>query len=125
CKMATCNFAGRNYQAWYTIEIPISDGPYKFKGLPGLIVRIADVNKEHVFQLYKMKNCKRYEDMIYAHEKQTKDATAPKFAKAMKAYIADMYRRYNGNANIQYSNSDGEAKTLRNIRSWNNYIEKY
>lgn len=39
---AITSFAGRNYNAWFTDEIPFSEGPYKFNGLPGLIVMIAD-----------------------------------------------------------------------------------
>ncbi|WP_372756264.1 GLPGLI family protein [Labilibaculum sp.] len=125
CQRARCTFAGRDYIAWYTMEIPISDGPYKFHGLPGLIIRISDTHNEHVFQLYRVKNCKQPKGMLYIDETKTKDTTAVGFAKAMKAYIADMYKSYGGNPNIHYSNADGESKTLRNIRSWNNYIERY
>ena len=46
---AATSFAGRDYVAWFTPEIPISDGPYKFNGLPGLILEIADKEKEYVF----------------------------------------------------------------------------
>ncbi len=42
CKKATAYFRGRNYTAWYTLEIPLPYGPYKFHGLPGLIVSISD-----------------------------------------------------------------------------------
>lgn len=42
CKKATTYFRGRSYTAWYTLEIPIGYGPYKFHGLPGLIVNISD-----------------------------------------------------------------------------------
>lgn len=48
---ATSSFAGRDYTAWFTNEVPISDGPYKFCGLPGLIVQIADDKNNYVFQL--------------------------------------------------------------------------
>jgi GLPGLI family protein len=51
CQKATTTFRGRNYEAWFTTEIPISDGPYKFNGLPGLIVKIADTKKHYVFEL--------------------------------------------------------------------------
>lgn len=34
CKKATCRFRGRNYIAWYAMDIPIKAGPYKFSGLP-------------------------------------------------------------------------------------------
>lgn len=42
CSQATLDYAGRSYVAWYTEEIPIPEGPWKFKGLPGLIVKIED-----------------------------------------------------------------------------------
>ncbi|MFI2741767.1 GLPGLI family protein [Zhouia sp. PK063] len=48
---ATTTFAGRDYIAWFTTEIPISDGPYKFNGLPGLIIEIADTENQYVFKL--------------------------------------------------------------------------
>ena len=51
CQKATTSYRGRNYEAWFTTEIPISDGHYKFNGLPGLIVKIADTKKHYVFEL--------------------------------------------------------------------------
>lgn len=51
CQKATTSYRGRDYEAWFTTEIPISDGPYKFHGLPGLIVKIADTKKHYVFEL--------------------------------------------------------------------------
>ncbi|WP_233741952.1 GLPGLI family protein [Halpernia frigidisoli] len=44
---ATTNFAGRHWTAFFTSEIPIQDGPYKFFGLPGLILKIEDDTKSH------------------------------------------------------------------------------
>lgn len=40
CRKASLNFRGRKYIAYYTTEIPISFGPWKFKNLPGLILYI-------------------------------------------------------------------------------------
>lgn len=45
CKKATTHFRGRDYIAWYTLEIPLPYGPYKFHGLPGLIISISDSSK--------------------------------------------------------------------------------
>lgn len=53
---ATTEFAGRKWIAWFTKEIPIHDGPYKFKNLPGLILKVEDSNKNHVFELKGIKN---------------------------------------------------------------------
>lgn len=42
CHRARCAFRGRNYEAWYAPEIAVSAGPWKFGGLPGLILAIKD-----------------------------------------------------------------------------------
>ena len=48
---ATTTFGGRNWEAWFAPEVPISDGPYKFNGLPGLIIKIGDTRGHYVFTL--------------------------------------------------------------------------
>ena len=42
CTKATASFRGRNYTAWFAEDIQIADGPWKFKGLPGLLLEISD-----------------------------------------------------------------------------------
>ena len=42
CFKATTSFRGRNYIAWFTMDIPINEGPWKIYGLPGLILRLED-----------------------------------------------------------------------------------
>lgn len=49
CKKATIKLGGRLWEAWFTDEIPINDGPYKFFGLPGLILEIYDNEKNYHF----------------------------------------------------------------------------
>ncbi len=51
CKKAEVTFKGRNWIAWYSPEIPLPYGPYKFSGLPGLIVKIADDKGNYDFEL--------------------------------------------------------------------------
>ncbi len=46
CYKASSSFRGRNYTAWYTPTIKSSFGPWKFQGLPGLILEIYDEDKE-------------------------------------------------------------------------------
>lgn len=46
CQLAECYFRGRQWFAWYAMDIPLSDGPWKLSGLPGLILDAYD-NKRH------------------------------------------------------------------------------
>lgn len=48
---AKLNFGGRQYEAWFAPSIPIPDGPYIFKGLPGLIIKISDDKNHYSWEL--------------------------------------------------------------------------
>ena len=49
CRMATADFRGRHWTAWFATDIPVSDGPWKLGGLPGLILEAYDEGRQHVF----------------------------------------------------------------------------
>jgi GLPGLI family protein len=49
CKKATCRYRGREYEAWYATDVPVNKGPWKFNGLPGLILKISDSQKQFDF----------------------------------------------------------------------------
>lgn len=48
---AQCQFGGRHWVAWFTPEIPVSDGPYKFGGLPGLILKLESADGDFTFHI--------------------------------------------------------------------------
>jgi len=48
---ATTSYGGREWIAWFSIDIPFQDGPYKFYGLPGLIVKLEDTTGSHMMTL--------------------------------------------------------------------------
>jgi len=50
---ATTRFGGRQWTAWFCKDITINEGPYKFRGLPGLIFEISDDRKNFIFTLNK------------------------------------------------------------------------
>jgi GLPGLI family protein len=54
CQKATAAFRGRNYTAWFSAQLPYSNGPWKLGGLPGLIVEAADENKPGCVPFYRI-----------------------------------------------------------------------
>ena len=44
CKKATTKFRGRTWTAWYSLDLPFNDGPWKLHGLPGLILSANDAD---------------------------------------------------------------------------------
>lgn len=47
---ALCRFRGRDYEAWFAPDIPVPLGPWKFWGLPGLIIKIHDLAERYRFE---------------------------------------------------------------------------
>ncbi len=50
CQKATCQFRGRKYEAWFAQGINVSEGPWKFNGLPGLILKVIDSKQDYFFE---------------------------------------------------------------------------
>jgi len=49
CNKAVCEYRGRRWTAWYTLDIPYDDGPWKLGGLPGLILAASDAEGHFTF----------------------------------------------------------------------------
>ncbi len=62
---ATTEFGGRKWTAWFSSEIPLQDGPYKFHGLPGLIVKIEDDGKNYSWELKGNKKVNNFSESTY------------------------------------------------------------
>ncbi|PKF75696.1 GLPGLI family protein [Chryseobacterium sp. PMSZPI] len=96
---ATTNFGGREWTAWFTTEIPFQDGPYKFYGLPGLIVKIEDTTGSHSMTLVGNKTIKTQEGekeiqlpeniKILGLGGKDIEVTKDQFKKVWKAYAND------------------------------------
>lgn len=76
CLKAEATIFGRKWIAWYSKEHPAPFGPYKFFGLPGLIVEIRDTNDSYVYSLKSLKKQAikySYEDHFTNIQKVDKD----------------------------------------------------
>ena len=75
CQKAQGEFRGRKYIAWFTSDIPHSDGPWKFCGLPGLILAVQDTDGYFVFTCIGIENkqSKPIRFWTYPHIKSTRE----------------------------------------------------
>lgn len=42
CHCSSTTFRGVKWRVWYTLDIPMQEGPWKLRGLPGLIMKATD-----------------------------------------------------------------------------------
>ncbi len=116
CKKAICNYNNEKFVAWYTETLPMSDGPYRFSGLPGLIVQIANVNKSNIFVLTGFEKKEVYNNKVNIDRAQ--DATVEKIIE-MNANILETLRAQGANIKIH----GADAEELKRFRNNNNPIE--
>lgn len=82
---ASTEFGGRTWNAWFAKDIPIQDGPYKFHGLPGLILKIEDTDLSHRFILKGIKNIPS--PFQYPYRKDELNLTKISYETYIKAYL--------------------------------------
>lgn len=66
CQRATCTFRGRDYEAWFTMEIPRSEGPWKLQGLPGLILKAQDTQGHYIFECSGITQVREYNPIMFS-----------------------------------------------------------
>ena len=72
CQKAECDFRGRRWEAWFTTEIPVGEGPWKLRGLPGLILYARDTTGQYSFEAVSVTDePEPFYDYVYEHEKRT------------------------------------------------------
>lgn len=89
---AITDFGGRSWIAWFCPNIPYNDGPYKFCGLPGLIVKVYDTKNHYTFTLNSL-NIPENDLMIELVEKDYVFTTKEDFRKAKDNFFGNIINR--------------------------------
>ncbi len=84
CQKATCHWRGRDYVAWFTSAIPMKSGPWKFGGLPGLIMKIHDTKHLYTWEAVAVE--KGSFPIYQLEERFFKDTTRKKVWKAQREW---------------------------------------
>lgn len=95
---ATTEYGGRKWTAWFASEIPLQDGPYKFYGLPGLIVKISDDGGNYSWELKGNKKIANFNEVTYIESVmpggnggKVQELSIDKFNKTMSDYKKDPF----------------------------------
>lgn len=118
CKKAIGKYHHKTIIAWYTEEIPISEGPYTFKNLPGLVLEAYD-SKEHFH--FTLESLKRVAKPIRPLE-GTVNTDYEKFSKKRTQVFNDPVGAFVGIFGRTPPKQDHEIM-IKNIRSINNYLD--
>lgn len=86
CQKAVGQFRGRSYEAWFTPEINISEGPWKFTGLPGLILKVDESKGHYSFSCIGIEKIDR--DILISNSK-TQKVSREEYLKLRKQFNED------------------------------------
>lgn len=118
CRKAVCRFKGREWIAWFTPDIPSSDGPWKLFGLPGLILKAEDSEGHYIFECTGIELCHSYHPILFKG-KDYEPVNRKAYNKIHERYWADPVGFIMGSMpNVSVTISDGQgnkAKSPRNI----------
>ena len=115
CFKAECDFRGRHWTAWFTMQIPVHDGPWKFGGLPGLILQVEELRGHFAFRCIGIETQQKpilwYEEDYHKYQR----CTRADVVKQAEDYHADYYaymRRVLPKATFQRPVRDASGKVV-------------
>lgn len=128
---ATTQWGGRNWIAWFSVDIPFQEGPYKFQGLPGLIIELEDDKHNYRFSLVKSENIKTnvINQFIEMARQIAVSVSLEKYKSTKLAYYESPINFIRNSAGITNSNeqfflNDGTKVNQSNMREINSRLRE-
>lgn len=122
CQQATARFRGRDWEVWFTPEIPVTANVWTFRGLPGLILKAeTDMYKIHCKSLQSVRR------PIIRLTARCKEFTRDKWRKFEKEYHEHPYELFNENGTVAFFDEISELNrdnwTIEyNPPDWNSIV---
>ena len=127
CKKAEVRYKGRDWTAWYSTEIPFPYGPYKFSGLPGLIVKITDKTGDYDFELVKsLSNVNLKGKVISVNDSRYKNAklvTQKELVQARENFRQNARKQMESMGTVFMDDDNGKSRLKESEKAGHNPIE--
>ena len=122
CQRATAGIGGRTWNVWFTLDIPVAEGPWLLGGLPGLILEAADSEGLFHFKAIELENVN-----VALEEPQSK-----RIIRCTKKEFLTLRKNYEDDPNSGLSAITGEnlkimgpdGRPLKSKKKLTNYFEK-
>lgn len=89
CQKAVCEFGDRTYIAWFCKSVNVFDGPWKFFGLPGAIIKIYDSQNYFSYELQDLLKIEGEKIDLNLDTKEFKKNEKKNVVQLMKDYFED------------------------------------
>ena len=123
CRKATGGLYGRDYEVWFTLDIPRSDGPWKLHGLPGLILKAEDTHKHYRFECTGIEQ-NRASSLIEISETSRRKVSRKELNKQHERFNADPQGYIKVNApNVAVTVKDEMGNDIKKLSNPYNPIE--
>lgn len=121
CKKASIQYGGRLWYAWFTEQIPINESPYKFNGLPGLILKVEDAKKQYSFTAVEISKTTIPKQVVYPYSGKEVVTNREDFNRIKQNFYYNPVQATNGRLN--YTDKAKEKAFIERMRRNNNFIE--
>lgn len=111
CQMATTRFKGRQWTVWYTEDIPLDEGPWKLRGLPGLVLSAYDAKRQYVFEGAGLEQVSTNQPVVIVKDKREK-ISQKDFRKVLNRYDPIAALNSRGIKIISVKEADGSEGKL-------------
>ena len=130
---AITDLGGRKWVAWFSNSLPFHDGPYKFCGLPGLIISLHDTENNYSWKLVGLKNNIEFSELSFTEKisgftDKTIEVTKEKFTKSYLAFRNDPFAeaRLTINQKMRDSKMPGTEMTVGELlKNQEERVKKY
>lgn len=127
-QLAESDYGGRHWYAWFVKDLPLIEGPYKFNGLPGMVIEVYDSQRNFSFTLTSLSNLKELPDTQNILEtnfgQKPIKVSLEKFNKALINAYYNLYSEFKNDKTGRWSINTEDGRVIKSLQELNSLIRE-